>query len=286
MDLIRHLRYFVAVAEEEHFGHAADELGMTQPPVSQGIQRLERRWDLRLFDRSARRVRLTEVGAALLPAARHVLEAAEDADREAAQLAEAVRPRTVGLIPELGGLVGLYLARVAHGVGAETVVVPSIVTSAAAADLVAGGELDLAVVQHPAVLDGLVLGPVHAVERTLAVGRSSEAEHVREVSVPVALPPRGGNPPAHDQLVDELRRAGHRGDVRMTSSVAEAVALTAAGATCLVHPIADLPTWLRAVDGGRLDLRLRLVTPRLAGPDPVTTRLREIMEGHLDQLRQ
>ena len=73
IDLVRHLEFFVAVAEELHFGRAADVVGVSQPPLSQGLQRLERRLGTDLFERGSRGVRLTPAGVALLPHARTIL---------------------------------------------------------------------------------------------------------------------------------------------------------------------------------------------------------------------
>ncbi|NML17489.1 LysR family transcriptional regulator [Azohydromonas caseinilytica] len=102
---LRPLRQFVAVAEELHFGRAAQRLHMTQPPLTQAVQALERTLQVQLLQRTRRSVALTPAGQALLEQARRLL-------REAEALPEAVRAAAAGLS---GRLRLAFVSSIAYG---------------------------------------------------------------------------------------------------------------------------------------------------------------------------
>jgi DNA-binding transcriptional LysR family regulator len=109
---LRHLRFFLNVADERHFGRAAERIGMTQPPLSQGIFALEQELGVALFTRNKRRVELTPVGHQLVAHARTIVEATDRLPALARQMASGevgslklgfVSTADYSLLPELVG---------------------------------------------------------------------------------------------------------------------------------------------------------------------------------------
>jgi DNA-binding transcriptional LysR family regulator len=152
---LRRLRYFVAVAEELHFGRAAARLHMSAPPLSQRIRELEDQLGLPLFERTSRKVALTLAGERLLVEARDVLRAVDRFDATAADLASAPVACTVAYChgSEGGMMRTLRAFRAQHP---DAVVRPDGLTSLLILDGLRDGRVAVGFVRGPVADPGRV----------------------------------------------------------------------------------------------------------------------------------
>jgi DNA-binding transcriptional LysR family regulator len=91
---LRHLRYFVAVGEEQHFGHASSRLRVAEPALSRQIHDLEEEVGFKLFDRLPRGVKLSAAGRLFLEDARRILQEVTEAAARAGRVARPIRDAT------------------------------------------------------------------------------------------------------------------------------------------------------------------------------------------------
>jgi DNA-binding transcriptional LysR family regulator len=212
---LRHLTYFVAVAEELHFRRAAERLHIAQPAVSEQIRKLEAELDVRLLERTQRSVSLTVAGAAFLEEARRVLEQAERARRAARSARADVtgRLRLGYLADALPAAVPWALRRFGAAAPDIDVQLERHASHRLVAD-VASGQLDAAVVCLPAPLAGL---RVTALGEETAVAALADAHPYAAQDViafdslhrtPIVLLSREVNPAFHDVVVADCRRTG------------------------------------------------------------------------------
>ena len=221
---LRHLRYFIAVAEELNFSRAAERMHMAQPPLSAAIRQLERDLEVDLFVRTTREVRLTVAGRAFLQGARRTLadaeRAAEDAKRAAAGELGHLRiayswSMRFGTLPALGRAFRaghpdvvllaqeMWNARMPAAFGNGSIDIALSLCPEIAA------ELDLATIRKEGLVALLPLAHRLAGEEAIPLSALSDEEFV--------VFPREIAPRLHDAFMATYRRAGFEPRVRNES---------------------------------------------------------------------
>ncbi len=237
MDLLRHLRIFITVADELHFSRAADQLGMAQPPLSQAVRRLEKDLGAELFDRSHRQIRLTAAGMVLLDEARELL-AREERLRTLARRAGdgGLGTLRAGVPPDTtAAMLSTLLAACAEHSPGLSVDLQE-VTTEEQLRLLASGGLDVGLVHQPVDATELRLGPEVSVELGVVLPRSSPLARLPEVALgelsghDLVLFPRAHAPGWYDRILDTCRAEGFvPGRLRHASNSEFLLALVTAG---------------------------------------------------------
>jgi DNA-binding transcriptional LysR family regulator len=224
MPELRHLRYFVAVAEELNFSRAARRLRMAQPPLSVAIRQLEGELGAELFERSSREVTLTEAGRVLLEGARRTLAEAESAFA-AAKRAAAGELGTLRIgfswsarfetLPTLGQAV-----RAGHP---EVELLTEEMWNARMIPALRAGEIDLALSLCPEISGELAYKPIRAERVVALVAATSPVSGMENINLSAladeafVLFPRELAPRLYDHLIGLCRRAGFEPTVRKES---------------------------------------------------------------------
>jgi DNA-binding transcriptional LysR family regulator len=234
---VRETRYFVAVAEELHFGRAAERLHMSQPPLSQAIKALEHRLGVRLLHRTTREVTLTTAGAVFLDACRTLVGASTAADAAVRQAADgqagelrigAVTSAFSDPLPRL-----LELFQAAHP--RVDVRVREVDTHVAVQSL-RRREIDVALARQLATPPGCERVTLRREPFVLAVPVSwaPASDEPWDLAATAELPwiwlPRSISPDYHDQVVACCRAAGFAPDARhLARSIYSQLAMVASG---------------------------------------------------------
>jgi DNA-binding transcriptional LysR family regulator len=211
---LRHLRYFVAVAEELHFRRAAERLGVAQPAISEQVRKLEEELGVQLFERTTRRVSLTPAGDVFLVEARRVLEQAERARRAATRTGDHANGRLrLGHLPDA---VPPALPRALRRFALATPGVEVVLETHPSRQLierVRDRQLDAAVVCLPAPVSGLRVttlgeeGVVVALSETHPAARELVISPRQLDHTPLLVMARTTNPAFYDGLVTAWRDA-------------------------------------------------------------------------------
>jgi DNA-binding transcriptional LysR family regulator len=214
---LRHLRYFIAVAEELNFTRAAERLGINQPPLSLQIQQLEKEFGTQLFRRRTRGVELTDSGKLMLEEARVIL-------RQVERARVCVQRRARGEIGQviIGSAGAIYfhplIPKIIREFGLQypdIVLAPQASNTAVLTARLRAGQIDLAFVRPPiGDSKGLTIEPV--VDEDMVIVVPSGHSLCKSGSAPLAvlaqetfiLYPRALNPDAYDSIISACDQAG------------------------------------------------------------------------------
>lgn len=211
----RHLRYFLALAEELHYGRAAQRLAISQPPLSVAIQQLEASVGARLFDRDSKGVRLTPAGDAFRTSAQALLDRAEDA----CALAREVQAGEVGRL-RLGfvgstlfnGLSAWLQAFQASHPKVEVIVIE--LNSQDQIEALLGQELDLGLVHTDRLPPALASQPLYSEPFLACLPANHPGAKLKKIPLatlsdqPFILFSRKGSPDYHARIVEICRQHG------------------------------------------------------------------------------
>ncbi|MEU5262855.1 LysR family transcriptional regulator [Amycolatopsis sp. NPDC021455] len=210
---LRQLRYFVTVAEELHFGRAAERLHIVQPAVSQQVRRLERELEVALFSRTTRSVSLTEAGQRFLPRARAVLAAVDRAVDSVSEFRPSGALVRLGTSEGLGDRLDALLrsfARLAPSASLELVHAPT----GQRLQRVRDGSLDATIVRGSWPAAGLDFTPLWMDEVLVALpashplAASDVVSFASLASLPARLSPPSRNQPLYHLVISSCREAG------------------------------------------------------------------------------
>jgi len=228
---LRHFRYFVAVAEELHFGRAAARLHLAQPPLSRQIHQLEAELGVQLFTRTRRRIQLTPAGAVFLAEARRALAQADQAVAAARRAAQGEHaPLRVGFIGAASYSILPAIVRAFRERCPTVGLTLHEMTTAQQLQALRAGGRDIGFVRPPVVAPDLVVETVlreplmvalplmHplAPTETVALAAPAPPERAARAALPrepFVLFPRELAPDLYDQIGDLCERAGFRPQV-------------------------------------------------------------------------
>jgi DNA-binding transcriptional LysR family regulator len=241
---LRHLRYFVAVAEERSFTKAAQRLHVAQPPLSLQIQRLEQELGASLFDRSTQPIELTEAGRVLLDDARDVLLRASAAGNRARRAARGEIGRlTIGFIGSAGHEILPTLVRAYRAERPEVELIARDLSTAEQIAALHTDAIDVGIVRPPLSdaaisLQRLIAEPYWvALPEDHALARRKRIEIALLKDEPFVMEPQSIAPGFHDQMLGMCRKHGFLPSIRYeVAKIHVTLDLVAAGLGVAIIP--------------------------------------------------